>query len=93
MTVTVIEPETASGTRAAKPARVILYNDDWHSFDDVIVQLVKAGACGPAEAEIHAWTVHTQGRSLVFHGPRKDCERVVAVLREIRLQVELDWDD
>jgi ATP-dependent Clp protease adapter protein ClpS len=77
----------------ARPGRVILYNDDWHSFDDVIQQLIKATGCDEATAEGHAWTVHTQGRAQVFEGPRADCERVAKVLREIRLQVEVDWDD
>jgi ATP-dependent Clp protease adaptor protein ClpS len=93
MTVTIVQPAAGLESSTAKPARVILYNDDWHSFDDVIHQLVKAGACDAAEAEVHAWRVHTEGRSLVFHGARADCERVAQVLREIRLQVEVDWDD
>jgi ATP-dependent Clp protease adaptor protein ClpS len=75
------------------PARVIVYNDDWHTFDEVIGQLMKATACDEAVAELHAWTIHTQGRSMVFQGAREDCERVAGVLREIRLQVEVDWDD
>jgi ATP-dependent Clp protease adapter protein ClpS len=83
----------ATAFESAKPARVILYNDDWHTFDEVIAQLVKAGACNEAQAEIYAWTVHTQGRAQVFEGPRPDCERVAGVLRQIRLQVEVDWDD
>jgi ATP-dependent Clp protease adaptor protein ClpS len=88
-------PETVDETelKAAKPARVIVYNDDWHTFDEVILQLVKATACDEATAEGHAWTIHTQGRAQVFHGTRGDCERVAAVLREIRLQVEVDWDE
>ena len=93
MTITIVQPLENTGTGQAKPARVILYNDDWHTFDDVIMQLVKAGACDAAEAETHAWRVHTEGRSLVFMGARPDCERVAGVLREIRLQVEVDWDD
>lgn len=91
----VILPETTTETRPgiAKPARVIVYNDDWHSFDEVIRQLIKATGCDEARAEGHAYTVHTQGRAQVFDGPREDCERVAGVLREIRLQVEVDWDD
>lgn len=77
----------------AKPARVIVYNDDWHTFDEVIHQLIKATGCAEGTAEAHAWAIHTQGRSQVFEGPRTDCERVAGVLREIRLQVEVDWDD
>lgn len=87
-------PETNVETepKAAKPARVIVYNDDWHTFDEVILQLIKATGCDEATAEAHAWTVHTQGRAMVFSGAREDCERVAGVLREIRLQVEVDWD-
>ena len=77
---------------AAEPARVILYNDDWHSFDDVIGQLMKAIKCSAEEGERHAWIVHTEGRSRVFDGARDECERVAGILREIRLHVEVDWD-
>jgi hypothetical protein len=91
----VILPQAEDGTEAqlAKPARVIVYNDDWHTFDEVILQLIKATGCDEGIAEAHAWAIHTQGRSQVFEGARPDCERVAAVLREIRLQVEVDWDD
>ena len=80
-------------TRTAPPARVILYNDDWHTFDDVIVQLVKATGMSARKALGHAQAVHTLGRDMVYSGPREECERVAGVLREIRLQTEVDWDD
>lgn len=87
-------PETVEDPRSAldAPAWVVLYNDDWHSFDDVIIQLVLATGCDAATAEAHAWTVHTQGKARVFDGPRTRCESVAQVLRQIRLQVEVDWD-
>ena len=93
--MTLVLPVIAQATEAqlAKPARVIVYNDDWHTFDEVIAQLIKATACDEATAQGHAWTIHTQGRALVFQGARSDCERAAGVLREIRLQVEVDWDD
>ena len=93
MAVTIALPDAGPEQKTAEPAWVVLYNDDWHSFDEVIDQLVKAGACGREEAGLHAWRVHTEGRSRVFHGARPDCERVAGVLREIRLQVEVDWND
>jgi ATP-dependent Clp protease adapter protein ClpS len=86
------ETEEKSEAKQAPPARVILYNDDWHTFDDVIQQLMKAIHCSAAEGEAHAWKVHTEGRDIVFEGAREDCERVAGILREIRLQVEVDWD-
>lgn len=86
------EQKDSAEERLQAPARVILYNDDWHSFDDVIQQLMKAIRCSAEEGERHAWIVHTQGRSKVYEGAREDCEKVAGVLREIRLHVEVDWD-
>jgi len=85
--------EARDETKLLPPAWVILYNDDWHTFDDVASQLVKAIACTYEEGEAFAYVVHTQGKARVFDGPRAQCERVAGVLREIRLQVEVDWDD
>lgn len=88
-------PETStrpkSGTQ--RPARVILYNDDWHTFDEVIAQLMKATGCSRSRAARHAAAVHTQGRDLVFQAGLARCQEVARVLRQIRLQVEVDFDD
>ena len=92
MTIALPENEIRNDAATAKPSRVILYNDDWHSFEDVTLQLMKATGCSAAEGEAHAWRVHTEGRSTVFGGAREECERVANCLREIRLHVEVDWD-
>lgn len=91
--ITLPDTETGAQARQAKPARSILYNDDWHTFDDVISQLMKATGCSAEQGEAHAWTIHTVGKAVVFEGKRDDCEKVAQILREIRLQVEVDWDD
>ncbi|MEZ4701387.1 MAG: ATP-dependent Clp protease adaptor ClpS [Rhodothermales bacterium] len=72
------------------PWRVILYNDDIHTFDEVITQLVKATGCTTSQAEAHAWTVHTQGKAAVFEGTFEECFRVQGVLREIQLVTEIE---
>ena len=76
--------------RVDTPWRVILYDDDIHTFEDVIVQLVKATGCTPARAERHAWTVHTQGKDCVYDGEFFECFRVQGVLREIGLVTEIE---
>ena len=86
-------PSTSQGTGSGSgPCRVILYNDDWHTFDQVIGQLMKALACSRELARAHTLNVHNLGRDVVFNGSREDCQGVVKVLREIRLQTEIDWD-
>ncbi len=92
MSQTITRPQIDQDLETAKPGRVVLYNCDCHSFDDVETMLVLATRCSSDVAKKHAWTVHTQGRAIVYHAVREDCEKVAAVLRSTGLQVEVDWD-
>lgn len=76
--------------RIATPWRVILYNDEIHTFEEVIVQLMKATGCSAEQAERHAWTVHTEGKDRVYEGEFEECFRVQGVLREIQLVTEIE---
>ena len=89
-TGTAVEEEVQDETRLDEPWRVILYDDDIHTFDEVIVQLVKATGCTAERAERHAWTVHTQGKDCVYTGEFFECLRVQGVLREIQLVTEIE---
>jgi ATP-dependent Clp protease adaptor protein ClpS len=70
-------------------SRVVLYNDDWHTFDEVIAQLIKAVHCSFDKARAHAFEVHIKGKSIVFNGQLKDCLRVSGILEEIALTTEI----
>jgi hypothetical protein len=72
------------------PWIVILYNDDWHTFEDVEMILQKATGCSLEQANAIAWKVHTQGRAICFSGSKEECDRVAAIIATIRLQVETD---
>ena len=82
--------EQRSPPETDKPHVVIVYDDDWHSFEDVETQLQKATACTLEKAEALAREIDSTGRAIVFAGSDQECERVADVLREIRLQVETD---
>lgn len=82
--------EEATEERLDSPWRVILYNDDIHSFEEVILQIVKATGCGDAQAEAYAWQVHTNGKAAVYEGSFEECFRVQGVLREIQLVTEIE---
>ncbi len=71
------------------PWRLILYNDDIHTFDEVINQLIKAIKCSVSEAESIAWTVHNEGKATVFEGTFEECMRVNSILLEIQLITEI----
>jgi ATP-dependent Clp protease adaptor protein ClpS len=70
-------------------SRVVLYNDDWHTFDEVIAQLIKAIHCSFEKARAHAFEVHIKGKSIVYTGQMKDCLRVSGILEEIELTTEI----
>lgn len=69
--------------------KVILYNDDVHSFDEVIFQIIKATHCTRSKAEKHTWEVHTKGRSVVYAGTLPTCLKVSSILEEINLKTEI----
>lgn len=78
------------GSRIGEPWKVILFNDDIHTFDEVIMQLQKALGCGTQRAEKIAFEAHTRGKAIAFNGEFPECFRVAGVLREIQLIVEIE---
>jgi ATP-dependent Clp protease adaptor protein ClpS len=82
--------EDETQERIDDPWRVILYNDDIHSFDEVIFQVMKATGCSESQAEAYAWEAHINGKAAVYEGSFEDCFRVQGVLREIQLVTEIE---
>ena len=82
--------ETITEERINTPWRVILYNDEIHTFEEVIFQLIKATGCSIDEARNHAWTAHQKGKAAVYEGDFEDCFRVQGILREIQLVTEIE---
>jgi len=73
-----------------QPARVILYNDEDHSFDEVIGQIIKATGCDTTKAEALTWEVHNSGKAMVFEGVMDECLRVSHILEEIALNTQIE---
>ncbi len=85
-----IQQEVTDGTGVEEPAKVILFNDNVHSFDEVILQLMKATGCSRTRAESYAWEVHTRGKACVYTGEMEECIRVSTVLEEIALHTHIE---
>ncbi len=86
--VEVVEDEVEERLNA--PWRVILYNDEIHTFDEVIMQLIKATGCSSEQARAYAFEAHLKGKASVYEGSFEDCFRVQSVLREIQLVTEIE---
>lgn len=84
-----IDVLTAETISVGLVCKVILYNDDWHTFEEVINQLIKAINCSFETARNFTFEVHVKGKALVFNGDMKDCLRVSSVLEEIALNTEI----
>ncbi|TCD48311.1 ATP-dependent Clp protease adaptor ClpS [Chlorobium sp. N1] len=84
-----LESPALSGTNTDDPYRVVLFNDEEHSFDEVIFQIILAVRCSRRKAEALTMEVHHRGRAIVFGGPIERCLKVSAVLEEIRLKTEI----
>jgi ATP-dependent Clp protease adapter protein ClpS len=71
-------------------SRVILFNDDWHTFEEVIAQIIKATKCSFIEARDKTFEVHVNGKAVVYSGEMADCLRVSGILEEILLHTQIE---
>ncbi|HQF42793.1 MAG TPA: ATP-dependent Clp protease adaptor ClpS [Ignavibacteriaceae bacterium] len=83
------EVVTEETTGIGLSSRVLLFNDDWHTFDEVIAQLISATKCTFEKARSLAFEVHVKGKAIVFSGSMKDCLKVSSVLEEIALHTQI----
>ncbi len=89
-TTGVVEPEIKDETTVGLPLNVILYNDDWHTFEEVISQIMKATKCSFEKARDLTFEVHVKGKANVFTGEISACLKVSAVLEEIALHTQIE---
>jgi ATP-dependent Clp protease adaptor protein ClpS len=71
-------------------SRVILFNDDWHTFEEVIAQIIKATKCSFIEARDKTFEVHVNGKAVVYSGAMADCLGVSGILEEILLHTQIE---
>lgn len=85
-----VEEEVEETTRYKDPWRVILYNDEIHTFEEVVLQLIRATGCTQQRAEALTWQAHQEGKAAVYEGDFEECFRVQGILREIQLVTEIE---
>lgn len=76
-------------TSVKNPFKVILYNDDYHTFDEVISQITKAIKCNFDKARDLAFEAHVQGKAMVYSGELSECLKVSSILEEISLHTQI----
>jgi ATP-dependent Clp protease adapter protein ClpS len=86
----ILQEEKDVDVQIEQPAKVILFNDEIHSFDEVIGQIIKAIGCDSVKAEALTWEVHSNGKAMVFEGVMNECLKVSHVLEEIALNTQIE---
>jgi ATP-dependent Clp protease adapter protein ClpS len=84
------EESSDTATSLGEPAKVILFNDEIHTFDEVINQILKAIKCARERAEQLTWEVHSKGKAAVFEGLMEECLKVSGILEEIGLHTQVE---
>lgn len=81
-----VEPEHFAG----EGFRVTLFNDDFHSVDEVVGQILKALNCELDMAVDIMLRAHTRGSATVIIADQATADGVASVLREILLVVSVE---
>jgi ATP-dependent Clp protease adapter protein ClpS len=84
------EREVGIDVLVQEPSKVILFNDEVHTFEEVIGQLIKALGCDTAKAETLTWEVHSRGKAAVYEGTMDECVQVSGILEEIALFTQIE---
>jgi ATP-dependent Clp protease adaptor protein ClpS len=72
------EAETKTQTQTEASCKVILYNDEEHTYDYVVEMLVHSAKLSRENAFRCAVEVDLTGRTIVHYGSREDCAGVVS---------------
>lgn len=86
----VADKESETREELGNPWQVVLFNDEVHSFDEVILQIQKATGYSLERATDITMRVHNNGKAVVYIGAKANCEKVSGVLRQIRLIVQVE---
>jgi ATP-dependent Clp protease adaptor protein ClpS len=84
------EEDVLDETKTQEPAKAILFNDEVHTFEEVIHQIMKATGCDLPTAERMTLEVHHTGKSCVFTGELIKCLHVTSILEEIELMTQVE---
>jgi ATP-dependent Clp protease adaptor protein ClpS len=80
-------------TRLVPPYKVVVHNNDYNTFDEVIRILVKAvPGMSYERATALAYEIDATGAAVPYVGPKEHAEAVAAVIRTIGIKVTVERD-
>jgi ATP-dependent Clp protease adapter protein ClpS len=89
-TIEVTDVGTGTDNILGKPYNLIMFNDESHSFGQVINQVRKATGYDEARATDITMEAHTNGRAIVYTGHLERCELIESILAEIQIGTKIE---
>lgn len=84
------QEELLDETKTQEPVKAVLFNDEVHTFNEVIEQIIKATGCDRPTAEGLTLEVHHTGKAIVYTGELVKCLLVTSILEEIELMTQVE---
>ncbi|WP_055446669.1 ATP-dependent Clp protease adaptor ClpS [Lacinutrix mariniflava] len=81
--------QTDTITETKKNNEIVVYNDDYNTFDHVIETLIKACKHTPEQAEQCTILVHYKGQCTVKTGELKDLKPICSSILEAGIDAEI----
>lgn len=69
--------------------KVVVYNNDHNTYDEVVFILMVATQCSVEEAELETWEIDHLGKSTVHYSGKEECERVGEIIASIGIEVRV----
>ncbi len=89
-TLVITKEREAPAEELGNPWQVVLFNDEVHSFDEVILQIQKATGYALEKAADITLRVHHNGKAIAYIGDKVPCEKVAAILGQIKLTTSVE---
>jgi ATP-dependent Clp protease adapter protein ClpS len=68
---------------------VTVYDNDYNTYEEVMMILMAATGCSAQEAYIEAWEIDHLGKCVVHNSSKDDCQMAASIIAEIGIQVEV----
>lgn len=81
---------TDISTLLGKPHKVILFNDELHSFEEVIFHVQRSVKCDLNKAYSITMEAHNNGKAIAYQGNLETCEMVESRLAGPPLQLRTE---
>ncbi|MDP3463372.1 MAG: ATP-dependent Clp protease adaptor ClpS [Bacteroidales bacterium] len=85
-----LSPVDVPDAKAEKLYEIVLYNDDFNTFDFVIETLIEVCEHAPEQAETCTWIVHYKGKCAVKSGTFNELKPVYQELTNRTLTAKIE---